>query len=78
MPWGKTLADDLKKADAIVDEAERTAAFEKINQQIMEEYLPALPISHSPPALVVGPDVSDLQVSPLTAEEFSTVSVGGK
>ena len=55
MPWGKQLADDLKAADAIVDEAERGAAFEEINQQIMEEYLPGLPISHSPPALVVGP-----------------------
>ena len=41
-PWGKQLADDLKAADAIVDEAERGAAYEKINQQIMEEYLPGL------------------------------------
>ena len=54
------------------------AAFEKINQQIMEEYLPGLPISHSPPALVVGPDVEGLIPSPLTAEEFNTVSVGGQ
>ena len=54
MPWGKTLADDLKKADAIVDEAEREAAYQKINQQIAEEYLPGLPISHSPPALVTS------------------------
>jgi peptide/nickel transport system substrate-binding protein len=78
MPWGKQLADDLQAADAIVDEAERAAAFETINQQIMEEYLPGLPISHSPPALVVGPDVEGLVASPLTAEEFSTVSVGGQ
>ena len=56
MPWGKQLADDLQAADAIVDEDERAAAFEEINQQIMEEYLPGLPISHSPPALVVGPE----------------------
>jgi peptide/nickel transport system substrate-binding protein len=78
MPWGQQLADDLQAADAIVDEAERAAAFETINQQIMEEYLPGLPISHSPPALVVGPDVEGLVASPLTAEEFSTVSVGGQ
>jgi peptide/nickel transport system substrate-binding protein len=44
----------------------------------MEEYLPGLPISHSPPALVVGPEVEGLIPSPLTAEEFSTVSVGGQ
>ena len=78
MPWGKQLADDLAAADAIVDEGERAAAFEKINAQIMEEYLPGLPISHSPPALVVGPDVEGVVPSPLTAEEFSTVSVGGQ
>jgi len=78
MPWGKQLADDLQAADAILDEAERNAAFETINQQIMEEYLPGLPISHSPPALVVGPDVEGLIPSPLTAEEFATVSVGGQ
>ena len=77
-PWGKQLADDLKAADAIVDDAERGAAFEEINQQIMDEYLPGFPISHSPPALVVGPGVDGVIPSPLTAEEFDTVSVGGK
>lgn len=79
MPWGKQLADDLKAADAIVDDGEREAAFEKINAQIMEDYLPGLPISHSPPALVVGPGVDGVVASPLTAEEFDTVTVeGGK
>jgi peptide/nickel transport system substrate-binding protein len=74
-PWGKTLADDLKKADAIVDVGEREAAYKKINQQIAEEYLPGLPISHSPPALVVSGKVQGLVPSPLTAEEFDTVTV---
>ena len=77
MPWGKQLADDLKAADAIVDDGERGAAFEKINAQIMEDYLPGLPISHSPPALVVGPGVDGVIPSPLTAEEFDTVTVEG-
>ena len=75
MPWGKTLADDLKKADAIVDETEREAAYKKINQQIAEEYLPGLPISHSPPALVTSGKVSGLVASPLTAETFDSVTV---
>ena len=75
MPWGKTLADDLRKADAIVDENERKAAYQKINQQIAEEYLPGLPISHSPPALVTSGKVSGLVASPLTAETFDTVTV---
>lgn len=77
-PWGEQLSADLTAADAIVDEGERTAAYEALNQQIMEEYLPGLPISHSPPALVVGADVEGLVASPLTAEMFDTVSVGGK
>ncbi len=79
MPWGAKLADDLKAADAVVDEDERAAAFSDINQQIMEDYLPGLPISHSPPALVVGPGVDGVVPSPLTAEEFDSVTVeGGK
>jgi peptide/nickel transport system substrate-binding protein len=78
MPWGKKLADDLKAADAIVDDDERAAAFEELNRQIMEEYLPGLPISHSPPALVVGPGVEGVVPSPLTAEEFDTVTVSGE
>ena len=75
MPWGKTLSEDLKKADAIVDEAEREAAYQKINQQIAEEYLPGLPISHSPPALVTSANVEGLVASPLTAEMFNNVTV---
>ena len=78
MPWGKTLSEDLKKADAIVDEGEREAAYQKINQQIAEEYLPGLPISHSPPALVTSADVEGLVASPLTAEMFNNVTVSGK
>ena len=74
-PWGKTLSEDLKKADAIVDPTERDAAYKKINQQIAEEYLPGLPISHSPPALVVSGNVEGLVPSPLTAEMFDTVTV---
>jgi peptide/nickel transport system substrate-binding protein len=76
--YGKQLADDLAKADGIVDENERKAAYEKLNEQIMMEYLPGLAISHSPPALVVGNNVKGVTPSPLTAEEFSTVTVEGK
>ena len=78
MPWGKTLSEDLKKADAIVDEAEREAAYKDINKRIAEEYLPGLPISHSPPALVTSGNVEGLVASPLTAEMFNNVTVSGK
>ena len=78
MPWGKQLADDLKAADAIVDEDERGAAFEEINQQIMEEYLPACrSATRRRPSWSV-PGVEGVIPSPLTAEEFDTVTVGGE
>ena len=56
-------------------EGERSAAYEKINQEIMEQDLPGLAISHSPPALVVSDKVKGLVPSPLTAETFSSVTV---
>ena len=75
--YGKQLAQDLQKADGIVDDAQRAAAYEKINAQIMQDDLPGFPISSSPPAFVVAKNVTGLTPSPLTAEDFSTVSVGG-
>lgn len=75
--YGEPLSKELREADAIVDEAERDTKYEELNKKIMEEYLPGLPISHSPPALVVSDKVKGLIPSPLTAERFSSVSVGG-
>jgi len=75
--FGQELGDELVKADGILDDAERTAAYQEVNRKIMEEWLPALPISHSPPAIVVSGDVEGLVASPLTAERFDTVTVGG-
>ncbi|GAA3610540.1 ABC transporter substrate-binding protein [Marihabitans asiaticum] len=76
--FGEQLSQEIKEADQTVDEAERTAMYEELNKKIAEEYIPGLPISHSPPAIVVNEDVEGLVASPLTAEEFSTVTVGGK
>ena len=39
------------------------------------DFLPAVPISHSPNALVVAENVSGLEPSPLSAEDFSTVTI---
>jgi peptide/nickel transport system substrate-binding protein len=75
MPWGKKLAADLKAADAVVDENERASTYEELNKRITQEYLPGVPISHSPPALVVSGKVDGLVPSPLTAEMFDTVTV---
>nr|WP_275889357.1 ABC transporter substrate-binding protein [Nakamurella flavida] len=72
--WGTTLSDALGAADTIPDEAERTTAYENLNKQLMGEYLPAVPISHSPPAIVVAGNVQGLVPSPLTDEKFVGVS----
>jgi peptide/nickel transport system substrate-binding protein len=64
----------LAQADAEPDEAARAELYQEANRLIME-YLPAVPISHSPPALAVAENVSGLEPSPLTAEDFSTVSI---
>jgi len=66
----------LAEADAEPDPANRTEMYQEANRQIME-FLPGLPISHSPPALVVSDKVQGLEPSPLTAEVFSTVSISG-
>jgi peptide/nickel transport system substrate-binding protein len=72
-PWGAQLSSDLKAADAIPDATQRDAAYVKINQDLMGKYLPGVPISSSPPAIVVAGNVQGLVASPLTDERFSTV-----
>ena len=64
----------LAEADAEPDPANRTEKYQEANRLIMD-YLPGVPISHSPPALVVAENVQGLEPSPLTAEVFSTVSL---
>jgi peptide/nickel transport system substrate-binding protein len=64
----------LEEGDSEPDPANRTESYEEANRLIMD-YLPGVPISHSPPALVVSDRVEGLEASPLTAEVFSTVSI---
>ncbi|MPZ54149.1 MAG: ABC transporter substrate-binding protein [Acidimicrobiia bacterium] len=73
--WGQQLTDELIAADSEPDADVRAQTYTELNVTIMEEYLPGLPISHSPPALVVGPNVQGVVPSPLTAEVFSSVTV---
>ncbi|SOC55707.1 ABC transporter substrate-binding protein [Ornithinimicrobium cerasi] len=74
--WHEDLQEQIAAADAEADEATRTGLYESLNEAIMSpEWLPGLPISHSPPAIVVGENVQGLVASPLTAEDFSTVTI---
>jgi peptide/nickel transport system substrate-binding protein len=70
------LFAEVGAADAVVDPAGHAAAYEQVNRDLMTKYLPAVPISSSPPALVVRDNITGLIPSPLTDERFFTVSKG--
>ncbi|GID28787.1 ABC transporter substrate-binding protein [Paractinoplanes brasiliensis] len=69
------MFDAIGKADATVDPAGKKAAFEQVNRDLAAKWLPAVPIWHAPPALATAKNVEGLVPSPLTAEEFNTVSL---
>ena len=71
------LFNELAAADATPDPAAHKAAYEQTSRDIMSTFLPAIPISSGPPAIVVRADVAGLVPSPLTDERFNTVSKGG-
>jgi peptide/nickel transport system substrate-binding protein len=78
--FGLTLPDDapiiegIARADATVGEDAHAAAYQEVNRVIMEQ-LPGVPLSSSPPAIVVRQGVEGLIPSPLTDERFLTVCV---
>jgi peptide/nickel transport system substrate-binding protein len=71
-----SLFSELSNADGETNEDKHQSAYEQVNRDIMAKYLPAIPISHSPPAIVTSSKVKGLVTSPLTNERFDTVSVG--
>ncbi|OZM82153.1 ABC transporter substrate-binding protein [Pseudonocardia sp. MH-G8] len=74
LPEDASIIQGIVDADATVDPAAHAAAYEQVNRVIMEQ-LPGVPLSHSPPAIVVRDGVEGLIPSPLTDERFLTVSV---
>ncbi len=69
-PWGNQLTAELAAADSQPDAAKRTQMYVDLNVKLLGDYLPAIPISHSPPALVVAGNVQGIVPSPLTDERF--------
>ena len=67
----------MKAADSEPDAAKRNDMYVALNQKLMGEWLPALPISHSPPALVLAANVQGVTASPLTDEKFNLVTMTG-
>jgi peptide/nickel transport system substrate-binding protein len=71
--WGMDepeLFDAMAEASGNPDPEERVAAYQGLNEQIMD-ILPGLPISSSPPSIVFAENVNPPNVSPLTQENFS-------
>ncbi|OLT03250.1 peptide ABC transporter substrate-binding protein [Pseudonocardia sp. CNS-004] len=74
LPTDAPMIDSIATADATVGDEAHAAAYREANRIIMEQ-LPGVPLSSSPPAIVVRQGVSGLIPSPLTDERFLTVSV---
>jgi peptide/nickel transport system substrate-binding protein len=68
------LFRELAAADGEPDAALRARLYQQVNRDIMTEYLPAIPIAHSPPGIVVRNNIHGLIPSPLTDERFETVT----
>jgi peptide/nickel transport system substrate-binding protein len=74
LPEDAPIIEGIARADATVGEEQHAAAYREVNRVIMEQ-LPGVPLSSSPPAIVVRDGVEGLIPSPLTDERFLTVSV---
>ncbi|MFC5951706.1 ABC transporter substrate-binding protein [Pseudonocardia lutea] len=73
-PEDPAMYAQINAADAEPDPAKHAAAYQQANRDLMAKYLPAVPISSSPPAIVVSGAIQGLVPSPLTDERFNTVS----
>ncbi|MDG4833935.1 ABC transporter substrate-binding protein [Solwaraspora sp. WMMD1047] len=72
--WGfnnPALFEQFKAADTTPDLQARYELYKGLNEEIMK-FLPGVPISHSPPAIVFGKDVTGVKPSPLTDERYAT------
>ncbi|MDQ0378641.1 ABC transporter substrate-binding protein [Amycolatopsis thermophila] len=67
----------LSTADAQTTPDAKKAAYENASV-LISQYVPAVPLSSSPPGIVVRSDVQGLIPTPLTDERFYTVTKGSK
>ncbi|NNG35951.1 ABC transporter substrate-binding protein [Nakamurella sp. DB0629] len=72
-PQGAELSKAVAAADSIPDPKQRQQAYATLSNKISSTYLPAVPISSSPPGIVVAKNVQGLVPSPTTDERFNTV-----
>lgn len=66
----------IAKADAEPDQDKKKALWQQVNRDLAAKFVPAVPLWHSPPAIVVGKNIKGLVASPLTDERFNTITKG--
>lgn len=67
------IYEALQKVDAEPDRDKRVEMYKEVNKLIMD-FIPGLPISHSPPSIVFAKNVTGVKPSPLTAEVFNNAA----
>jgi len=72
----KEIFDLLDRGEAEADQAKRTEIYKEANDKIMA-FLPGLPYAHTEPALAFKATVKGFVPSPVTNEDFNTVSIAG-
>ena len=73
----KPLFDAIAKADATPDATQRADQYKAVNRQIMD-FLPAVPLAHSPPSVALQANVKNFVPSPVLNDEFSLVYTTGQ
>jgi peptide/nickel transport system substrate-binding protein len=71
----KAVRDQLAKAQATTDQAERTRIYQQVAQTIHDE-CPRLPIAHTTPPLLFRKNVNGYVVNPTSTEFYNTVTLG--
>lgn len=77
--WGfdnPELFTALENARQLANADEQTAAYQKINKQIME-FLPGVPLAHPVPSIALDKKVKGYKTSPIGIEIWNTVSLDG-
>jgi peptide/nickel transport system substrate-binding protein len=70
------MFDEIAKANGEPDLTKKKALWQQANRDIAAKFVPAVPLWHSPPSIVVGKKIKGLVASPLTDERFNTVTKG--
>lgn len=70
--FGQQLVDDLNAADREPDPATRTDMYLELNRKMSEEWLPSIPISSSPSALVLDSRIGGVVANPVGGERLDT------